>query len=211
MSQKIKIAVLVSGRGTNLQALMDAEAAGKIPSGTITLVVSDNPNAQALVRADQAGVPAVTILRTPETPRAEFEANLQKELELAGIEMIILAGFLGILSKDFCDRWYRRIINVHPSLLPAFGGKGFYGIRVHRAVIARGVKLTGATVHYVNEVTDGGDIISQKEVEVLPGDTPETLQQRVLEQAEWVLICEAAEKVSARLLKEKAEQGGGNG
>ena len=201
--EKTKIAVLVSGRGTNLQALIDADLGGKMPHGEITLVVSDNPNAQALTRADMAGIPAVTILRKPGLDTSEFESKLQRELELAGIEEIVLAGFLGILSKSFCDRWYRRMINVHPSLLPAFGGKGFYGIRVHRAVIARGVKLTGATVHYVNEVTDGGDIILQKEVEVLPDDTPESLQQRVLEQAEWVLIVEAAEMVAERLQKEK--------
>ena len=202
--EKARIAVLVSGGGTNLQALLDAEAAGKLPHGEICLVVSNVKGAYALTRAEQAGVPALTLTKKACGGQAGFEAALQKELEARGIEVIILAGFLSILSGDFSARWPRRIINIHPSLIPSFCGKGYYGLKVHEEALKYGVKVTGATVHYVNEIPDGGEIIFQKAVDVLPGDTPEVLQRRVMEQAEWVLLPRAAELVSERIMKEKA-------
>lgn len=198
---KTRIAVLVSGGGTNLQALLDAEAQGRIPHGEIALVVSNNPKAYALERAKQAGVPAAVLDKTGS--QADFEDRLQRILELDGIDLIILAGFMRILTGRFTAKWPNRILNVHPSLIPAFCGQGFYGLRVHEAALARGVKLTGATVHYVNEIPDGGPILLQKAVEVLPGDTPETLQRRVMEQAEWILLPQAAE-LAARQLAEQA-------
>ena len=203
--EKARIAVLVSGGGTNLQALLDAEAAGKLPHGEICLVVSNVKGAYALTRAEQAGVPALTLTKKACGGQAGFEAALQKELEARGIEVIILAGFLSILSGDFSARWPRRIINVHPALIPSFCGKGYYGLKVHEEALKYGVKVTGATVHYVNEIPDGGEIIFQKAVDVLPGDTPEVLQRRVMEQAEWVLLPRAAELVSERVVKEKEE------
>ena len=198
---KTRIAVLVSGGGTNLQALLDAEAQGRIPHGEIALVVSNNPKAYALERAKQAGVPAAVLDRAGS--QADFEDRLQRILELDGIDLIILAGFMRILTGRFTAKWPNRILNVHPSLIPAFCGQGFYGLRVHAAALARGVKLTGATVHYVNEIPDGGPILLQKAVEVLPEDTPETLQRRVMEQAEWILLPQAAE-LAARQLAEQA-------
>ena len=198
---KTRIAILVSGGGTNLQALLDAEAQGRIPHGEIALVVSNNPKAYALERAKQAGVPAAVLDKTGS--QADFEDRLQRILELDGIDLIILAGFMRILTGRFTAKWPNRILNVHPSLIPAFCGQGFYGLRVHAAALARGVKLTGATVHYVNEIPDGGPILLQKAVEVLPGDTPETLQRRVMEQAEWILLPQAAE-LAARQLAEQA-------
>ena len=198
---KTRIAILVSGGGTNLQALLDAEAQGRIPHGEIALVVSNNPKAYALERAKQAGVPAAVLDKTGS--QADFEDRLQRILELDGIDLIILAGFMRILTGRFTAKWPNRIFNVHPSLIPAFCGQGFYGLRVHEAALARGVKLTGATVHYVNEIPDGGPILLQKAVEVLPGDTPETLQRRVMEQAEWILLPQAAE-LAARQLAEQA-------
>lgn len=198
---KTRIAVLVSGGGTNLQALLDAEAQGRIPHGEIALVVSNNPKAYALERAKQAGVPAAVLDRAGS--QADFEDRLQRILELDGIDLIILAGFMRILTGRFTAKWPNRILNVHPSLIPAFCGQGFYGLRVHEAALARGVKLTGATVHYVNEIPDGGPILLQKAVEVLPEDTPETLQRRVMEQAEWILLPQAAE-LAARQLAEQA-------
>ncbi len=198
---KTRIAVLVSGGGTNLQALLDAEAQGRIPHGEIALVVSNNPKAYALERAKQAGVPAAVLDKTGS--QADFEDRLQRILELDGIDLIILAGFMRILTGRFTAKWPNRILNVHPSLIPAFCGQGFYGLRVHAAALARGVKLTGATVHYVNEIPDGGPILLQKAVEVLPEDTPETLQRRVMEQAEWILLPQAAE-LAARQLAEQA-------
>ncbi len=198
---KTRIAVLVSGGGTNLQALLDAEAQGRIPHGEIALVVSNNPKAYALERAKQAGVPAAVLDKTGS--QADFEDRLQRILELDGIDLIILAGFMRILTGRFTAKWPNRILNVHPSLIPAFCGQGFYGLRVHEAALARGVKLTGATVHYVNEIPDGGPILLQKAVEVLPEDTPETLQRRVMEQAEWILLPQAAE-LAARQLAEQA-------
>jgi len=191
---KKKVAVFVSGGGTNLQTLLDAQQSGVLKSGEIALVISSKEGVYALERAKNAGVPAFSI------PRAEmaldaFEAQCTALLEEYQIDYIVLAGFLTILSEGFIKRFPNRMINVHPALIPAFCGKGYYGLRVHEAALERGVKLTGATVHFVNEVCDGGPIIAQKAVEVLPGDTPETLQKRVMEQAEWVLLPRALEMV----------------
>ena len=190
MTEKAKIAVLVSGGGTNLQALLDAEQTGVLCSGEIVLVVSNNAKAFALERAARAGV-ETAVLKGP-----AFEADLNLLLQQRGIDLIILAGFMRILSEAFTSAWPNRILNVHPSLIPAFCGKGYYGLRVHEEALRRGVKVTGATVHFVNEIPDGGEIILQKAVDVLPGDTPETLQRRVMEQAEWILLPKAAELVS---------------
>jgi len=192
---KIRIAVLVSGGGTNLQAMLDAERRRELESGQIVLTVSDRPGAYALERARQAGVPALEIGRKACGSREAFEERLRAALAEAGAELIVLAGFLSILSPEFTRDWDRRIINIHPSLIPSFCGAGFYGLKVHEAALARGVKVTGATVHYVNEIPDGGEIIAQKAVEVLPGDTPEALQRRVMEQAEWILLPRAVETV----------------
>ena len=196
---KKKIAVLVSGGGTNLQALLEAEAAGKIPHGRITLVLSNNPGAYALERARNFGVSAAVINKKELGSQAAFEAELQAVLEENGIDLIILAGFMCILSGNFTSRWPKRIINVHPSLIPSFCGEGFYGLRVHEEALKYGVKVTGATVHFVNEIPDGGEIIAQKAVYIEDGDTPEILQRRVMEQAEWILLPQAAEKVCAQL------------
>lgn len=192
---KTKIAVLVSGGGTNLQALLDAQTAGTLNAGEIVLVVASNPQAYALTRAAQAGVPAVVCSRKELGGQAAFEAAISQALAEHGVELIILAGFMSILSEDFTRRWPRRILNVHPSLIPSFCGQGYYGLKVHEAALAYGVKLTGATVHFVNEVPDGGEILLQKAVEVLPGDTPEVLQRRVMEQAEWKLLPKAVAMV----------------
>ena len=200
----IRIAVFVSGGGTNLQALLDAEKSGQLKSGRIALVVSSRPGVYALERAAKAGVPAVVVSRKDCRDQAEFEERLLAALEEHGIDMIVLAGFLSILSADFTARFPQRILNVHPSLIPSFCGRGFYGLKVHEAALAYGVKVTGATVHYVNEIPDGGQILLQKAVEILPGDTPEILQRRVMEQAEWVLLPQAAEMVAARLEKERS-------
>ena len=195
MTEKAKIAVLVSGGGTNLQALLDAEQTGVLCSGEIVLVVSNNTKAFALERAARAGV-ETAVLKGP-----SFEADLQLLLQQRGIDLIILAGFMRILSEAFTSAWPNRILNVHPSLIPAFCGKGYYGLRVHEEALRRGVKVTGATVHFVNEIPDGGEIILQKAVDVLPGDTPATLQRRVMEQAEWILLPKAAELVSKGVKK----------
>ena len=184
---KTRICVLVSGGGTNLQALIDAEKRGELPDGSLSLVVSNRKNAYALERAKAAGIPARWI------GKSDFEENLQNLLVEEKIDMIILAGFLRILTRSFTEKWPRRILNIHPSLIPSFCGEGFYGLKVHEAALERGVKLTGATVHYVNEIPDGGEIILQKAVEILPGDTPEVLQRRVMEEAEWKLLPKAAE------------------
>ena len=202
---KTKIAVFVSGGGTNLQALLDAQAEGKLKDGEIVLVLSSNPGAYALQRAEKAGVKSVTVSRKDSASQEEFEAAISRELEKAGIEMIVLAGFMSILSADFTAQWDKRIINVHPSLIPSFCGKGYYGLRVHEAALNYGVKVTGATVHYVNEVPDGGQIILQKAVDILPGDTPEVLQRRVMEQAEWQLLPQAAQLVAKRIRDEKSK------
>ena len=201
--EKAKIAVLVSGGGTNLQALIDAEARGELRSGTIALVVSNNPDAYALTRAANAGIETLTLTRRVCGSQEAFEEKLHETLLSHGIDLIILAGFMSILGKTFTDRWPERILNVHPALIPSFCGKGFYGLRVHQAALDYGVKVTGATVHYVNEIPDGGRIILQKAVEIQDGDTPETLQKRVMEQAEWILLPRAAELVSAKIAKEK--------
>lgn len=202
MLTRTRIAVFVSGGGTNLQALMDAQDAGKLHSGEIVLVVSNNADAYALARAKKHGIEAVCVPRRGRK-QAEFEQELTALLDARGIELILLAGFLCILSPAFVARWPRRILNIHPALLPAFCGKGFYGLHVHEAALARGVKVTGATVHFVNEIPDGGEILFQKPVPVEEGDTPETLQLRVMQQAEWVLLPRAAELVSAEIAKEK--------
>ena len=195
MTEKAKIAVLVSGGGTNLQALLDAEQTGVLCSGEIVLVVSNNTKAFALERAARAGV-ETAVLKGP-----TFEADLNLLLQQRGIDLIILAGFMRILSEAFTSAWPNRILNVHPSLIPSFCGKGYYGLRVHEEALRRGVKVTGATVHFVNEIPDGGEIILQRAVDVLPGDTPETLQRRVMEQAEWILLPKAAELVSKGVKK----------
>ena len=202
---KARIAVLVSGGGTNLQALIDAEKSGIIKSGTISLVVSNKADAYALERARLAGIPAVTLLRKELGSQEAFEAALTKLLEEEGIDLIVLAGFMSILSESFTRRFKDRIINVHPSLIPSFCGKGFYGLQVHEAALSYGVKVTGATVHFVNEIPDGGRIIAQKAVEVLPGDSPESLQRRVMEQAEWIILPQAAESVAADIIKRKGQ------
>ena len=196
---KTRIAVLVSGGGTNLQALIDARDRGELPHGELALVVSNRQDAYALERARRAGIPAVVCLRAKGEPRAIFEERLMEILAANHIGMIVLAGFMAILSADFVAHYPNRIINIHPSLIPSFCGEGFYGLRVHRAALDYGVKVTGATVHYVNEIPDGGRIIAQKAVEILPGATPETLQRRVMEQAEWILLPRAAEEVAKEL------------
>ena len=180
---KTKIAVFVSGGGTNLQALLDAEKAGILQSGEIVLVISNTKGAYALERAKNAGVDGVTVTRKECGSQAAFEARISEYLKEYGAEMIILAGFLNILTEDFTKQWPRRIINIHPALIPSFCGKGMYGLKVHEAALAKGVKVSGATVHYVNEVPDGGEILLQKAVEVKEGDTPEILQRRIMEQA----------------------------
>ena len=196
---KKRIAVLVSGGGTNLQALLDAEASGKIPHGEIALVISNNPGAYALERARLAGVPGAVITKRECGSQEAFEDQIQAVLERNGTDLIILAGFMCILSERFTSRWPKRILNVHPSLIPSFCGEGFYGLRVHQAALDYGVKVTGATVHFVNEIPDGGEIIAQKAVYIEDGDTPETLQRRVMEQAEWLLLPQAAETVCASM------------
>ena len=201
----IQIAVFVSGGGTNLQALIDAEQAGKIHSGRLALVVASKPGVYALERAEKAGIPSVMVSRKDCAGQAEFEAKILAVLEEHHIDMIVLAGFLSILSADFTRRYPDRILNVHPALIPSFCGKGYYGLKVHEAALAYGVKVTGATVHYVNEIPDGGQILLQKAVEIQPGDTPEILQRRVMEQAEWILLPQATELVAERLSRERNE------
>lgn len=191
---KTKIAVLVSGGGTNLQALIDAQKSGIIESGEIVLVASNKPEAYALTRAEENGIK--TCVMTD-------EASLLKIFREEGIELVVLAGFLKILSKEFIAAYENRIINIHPSLIPSFCGKGAYGLHVHEMALSYGVKVTGATVHFVNEIPDGGQIIAQKAVEILDGDTPEILQRRVMEQAEWVLLPQAVEEISKKLAKGK--------
>lgn len=199
---KTKIAVFVSGGGTNLQALIDAADKGALPSGEIVLVLASSPKAFALERAAKAGIPSAVVSAKTEGSQAAAEEKMNSLLTEYGVELIVLAGYLSILSEDFTRRWDRRILNIHPSLIPAFCGKGYYGLRVHEEALRRGVKVTGATVHFVNEIPDGGEILLQQAVEVLPGDTPEVLQRRVMEQAEWKLLPRAAELVSKQLLEE---------
>ena len=195
---KTKIAVLVSGGGTNLQALIDAQGS-VLQSGEIVLVVSNNAGAYALERAKKAGIPTAVVLKKDCGSQEAFEETLKALLTQHGIEVIILAGFMTILTENFTRCYPKRILNVHPSLIPSFCGAGFYGLRVHQAALDYGVKVTGATVHFVNEIPDGGQIIAQKAVEIVPDDTPETLQRRVMEQAEWILLPQAAEQVCAQL------------
>ena len=200
MSEKIRIAVLVSGGGTNLQALIDAQMRGEIPDGEIVLVISNKTGAYALERAAKAGIPAVTVTKKASGGTQEgFEQAMLAALKEHNIDLIILAGFLAILSADFTRAYNDRIINVHPSLIPSFCGKGFYGLKVHEAALEYGVKVTGATVHFVNEIPDGGQIIAQKAVYIEDGDTPEILQKRVMEQAEWILLPQATEMVCASM------------
>ena len=205
MLKKAKIAVLVSGGGTNLQALIDAEKSGIIHSGEISLVISNNEDAYALTRAQNAGIKTEVVSKKALGSQETFEEELIKTLSENDIDFIILAGFMCILSENFTKKYPERIINVHPSLIPSFCGKGFYGLRVHEAALEYGVKVTGATVHFVNEIPDGGEIILQKAVEIKEDDTPETLQRRVMEEAEWIILPKAAEMVSAKLLKKMGE------
>ena len=199
---KARIAVLVSGGGTNLQALIDAQKSGVLTSGAIVLVVSNREDAYALKRAEQAGIEGVLLTRKGCGSQAAFEQALIETLETHHIDLIVLAGFMSILSAEFTSRYPNRILNIHPSLIPSFCGKGYYGLRVHEAALQYGVKVTGATVHFVNEIPDGGRILLQKAVSIQPGDTPESLQRRVMEEAEWVILPQAVEIVSAQLRKE---------
>lgn len=198
MSQNpIKIAVLVSGGGTNLQALIDAQKAGKITDGVLSLVISNKSDAYALTRAKAAGISTAVVQKKECGTREAFEAKIREILDENGIGLIVLAGFMCILSESFTGAYPKRILNVHPSLIPSFCGEGFYGLHVHEAALAYGVKVTGATVHFVNEIPDGGEIILQKSVEIKDGDTPEILQKRVMEEAEWILLPAAVQKVCA--------------
>ena len=202
----VKAAVLVSGGGTNLQAIIDAKRAGKIPSAELALVVASNASAYALTRAENAGI-AHTVLRKEKGEAPEnYGERLLTLLHEHAIDVVVLAGFLTILPENVIRAYDHRILNIHPSLIPSFCGDGFYGLHVHEAALKRGVKVTGATVHFVNEITDGGDIIAQKAVEVLPGDTPETLQRRVMEQAEWILLPQALEQVAGEIAKKREEK-----
>ncbi len=202
---KIPTAVFVSGGGTNLQALIDRAKDGKMPHVSLEAVVSSNAEAYALKRAEKAGIPGRTVARRGRT-QEEFENELLSVLREHGIRMIVLAGFMSILSEDFIRRYENAILNVHPSLIPAFCGRGYYGLRVHEAALERGVKVTGATVHLVNSIPDGGPILAQKAVQVLPEDTPESLQQRVMREAEWILLPECCEQTAVRLLESAADE-----
>ena len=200
---RANVAVLVSGGGTNLQALIDAEKSGIIKSGKIGLVVSNKEGAYALERAKNAGIETKTILKSELGSQEKFEESLINALEEAKIDIIVLAGFMSILSADFTNHFKDKIINVHPSLIPSFCGKGFYGLKVHEAALAYGVKVSGATVHFVNEIPDGGKIIMQKAVEIQEGDTPEILQKRIMQEAEWKILPLSLEKVCSEIIKEK--------
>ncbi len=201
LNKKARIAVLVSGGGTNLQAIIDAQNSGIINSGEVVLVVSNKADAFALERAKKAGIETEVVLKKDCADTNEFEQRIIGALEKAQIDIIVLAGFMCILSENFTSRYDKRILNVHPSLIPSFCGEGFYGLRVHEAALNKGVKVTGATVHFVNEIPDGGEIIAQKAVEIFEGDTPEILQKRVMEQAEWKILPIAVEKVSQDIIK----------
>lgn len=199
---KANIAVLVSGGGTNLQAIIDAEKSGTIKSGTVKIVISNKEDAYALKRAEKENIETAVVTKDGRT-RQEFEGEIIKILDSHSIDLIVLAGFMCILSESFTSHYKERIINVHPSLIPSFCGEGFYGLKVHKAALDYGVKVSGATVHYVNEVPDGGKIIMQKAVEVQEGDTPEVLQKRIMEQAEWIILPASCEKVCKRITEEK--------
>lgn len=199
--EKTRIAVLISGGGTNLQALIDAEKSGILHSGKIVCVISSSPSAYGLTRAENAGIPAFVAEKKALGSQEAFESAIVSRLEECGAELIVLAGFMSILSADFTARYRDRIINVHPSLIPSFCGKGYYGLKVHEAALAYGVKVTGATVHFVNEIPDGGKIIMQKAVYIEDGDTPESLQKKVMREAEWVILPLSAEKISQEIIK----------
>lgn len=198
---KTKIAVFVSGGGTNLQALIDAQKSGILQSGEIALVLASNHKAYALTRAAENNIPSAVVVRKEFDSQLAYEEKVKEVLKEYGIELIVLAGFMSILSENFTSAFPKRIINIHPSLIPSFCGKGYYVLKVHEAALAYGVKVTGATVHYVNEIPDGGEILMQKAVEVKDGDTPEVLQRRVMEEAEWILLPRATEQVSKELQK----------
>ena len=202
MKKQARIAVLVSGGGTNLQAILDAAGRGEIPDGKVELVISDRAGAYALERAAMAGIPSVEINKKACGGQEAFEKKLITALTENRIDLIVLAGFLSILTENFTTLYPRRIINVHPSLIPSFCGAGFYGLKVHQAALNRGVKVTGATVHFVNEIPDGGEIIAQKAVDIKPGDTPEILQRRVMEQAEWIILPQSVELISKEIVSE---------
>ena len=197
--RKTRVAVLVSGGGTNLQAIIDAEKSGAIKSGQVVVVISSKKDAYALTRAELAGIPTAVVSKKDAATQIVFEDRIIKTLKRFKVDLIVLAGFMSILSADFTKRYDKRIINVHPSLIPSFCGEGFYGLRVHEAALEKGVKVTGATVHFVNEIPDGGEIIMQKAVNVHDGDTPEKLQKRVMRQAEWKILPAAVEKVSKEI------------
>ena len=202
----VRAAVLVSGGGTNLQAIIDAKRAGKIPSAELALVVASNASAYALTRAETAGIAHAVLRKEKGEAPENYGERLLTLLHENAIDVVVLAGFLTILPENVIRAYDHRILNIHPSLIPSFCGDGFYGLHVHEAALKRGVKVTGATVHFVNEITDGGDIIAQKAVEVLPGDTPETLQRRVMEQAEWILLPKALEQVAGEIAKKQEEK-----
>lgn len=202
----VRAAVLVSGGGTNLQAIIDAKRAGKIPSAELALVVASNASAYALTRAENAGIAHAVLRKEKGEAPENYGERLLALLRANAIDVVVLAGFLTILPENVIRAYDHRILNIHPSLIPSFCGDGFYGLHVHEAALKRGVKVTGATVHFVNEITDGGDIIAQKAVEVLPGDTPETLQRRVMEQAEWILLPQALEQVAGEIAKKREEE-----
>ena len=202
----VRAAVLVSGGGTNLQAIIDAKQAGKIPSAELALVVASNASAYALTRAENAGIAHAVLRKEKGEAPENYGERLLTLLRENAIDVVVLAGFLTILPENVIRAYDHRILNIHPSLIPSFCGDGFYGLHVHEAALKRGVKVTGATVHFVNEITDGGDIIAQKAVEVLPGDTPETLQRRVMEQAEWLLLPQALEQVAGEIAKKREEK-----
>ena len=200
MDKKVKIAVLVSGGGTNLQAIIDYAKDGKLGCGQLVKVISSKEGAYALTRAEKANIPGAVVARKGKTQQ-EFEKGILDELASCGAEVIVLAGFMCILSKDFTDRYQSRIINVHPALIPSFCGEGYYGLKVHEKALEYGVKVTGATVHFVNEIADGGKIIMQKAVKIKDGDTPEILQKRVMEEAEWKILPASLKKVCKMIIK----------
>lgn len=202
----VRAAVLVSGGGTNLQAIIDAKRAGKIPSAELALVVASNASAYALTRAETAGIAHAVLRKEKGEAPENYGERLLTLLRENAIDVVVLAGFLMILPENVIHAYDHRILNIHPSLIPSFCGDGFYGLHVHEAALKRGVKVTGATVHFVNEITDGGDIIAQKAVEVLPGDTPEILQRRVMEQAEWILLPQTLEQVAGEIAKKREEK-----
>ena len=203
---KAKIAVLVSGGGTNLQALIDAQNSGVIKHGEIAVVISNNSDAFALTRAYNSNIPREVVLKAKFPTQREFEEEIERIIKKYGVDLIVLAGFMCILSKDFTSKYPKRIINVHPSLIPAFCGKGYYGLKVHEAALKYGVKITGATVHFVNEIPDGGEIILQKAVNICRSDTPKSLQQRVMRVAEWKILPKAVEMVSFDIVKDKEKE-----